>query len=145
MTLTVVVVNNNSTDDTAQVISSFIENSKLAIRSLFVAQPGKSAALNQAIASTDSEFVGFIDDDERIDSQWFQVVLKEFAQDAELEYIGGPYHPDWETDKTNDWLTLTYPGVVGIVRRPARTPFTREFGGMLMGGTLLSPEQLCSR
>jgi glucosyl-dolichyl phosphate glucuronosyltransferase len=134
MTLTVVVVDNNSTDDTAQVISSFIAESKLSIRSLFVAQPGKSAALNHAISQSDSELVGMIDDDEQIDSQWLQVIFKEFSQDSELEYIGGPYHPDWELEAHNEWLTSTYPGVVGIVRRPVRTPFTREFGGMLMGG-----------
>ena len=134
MALTVVVVDNNSTDDTAQVISSFIEGSRLSIRRLFVAKPGKSAALNYAIAQTESDFVGFIDDDERIDSQWLQVVFNEFSQDSDLEYIGGPYLPDWEVEPADDWLTGTYPGVIGIVRRPVRTRFTREFRGMLMGG-----------
>ena len=55
MTLSVLVVDNNSTDDTAQVISDFIKQSKLSIRSLFVAQPGKSAALNRALSQTDGD------------------------------------------------------------------------------------------
>ena len=139
MTPSVLVVDNNSTDDTAQVISDFIKQSKLSIRSLFVAQPGKSAALNRALSQTDGELVCLIDDDEEIDPMWFAVVDREFLDNPELDFIGGPCYPNWETPAPT-WLPEDFDGAICSIPNTKRERFctwdneTNTGSAMLMGG-----------
>jgi glycosyltransferase involved in cell wall biosynthesis len=129
MEVTVWIVDNNSTDDTKQVALEFPE-----VRYLFVGKPGKSSALNESIAHTSSDFIGMIDDDEELDPRWFQVAFREFSEDAALEYIGGPYVPNWETE-TPEWFPHAFNGV-GIVVRDERKRYTHD-GSMLMGGNIV--------
>jgi glycosyltransferase involved in cell wall biosynthesis len=133
LNVTVFVVDNNSEDSTQETVRPFLERDDLSCRYIFVGRRGKSAALNEAIAQTDGELVGFIDDDEQLDRAWFEVAYREFSTTQTLEYIGGPYCPNWEVSPP-DWLPPTHPGVIGIVLRPERVAFSAEFNGMLMGG-----------
>ena len=139
MTLSVLIVDNNSTDDTDWVISDFIKQSKLSIRSLFVAEPGKSAALNRALSQTDGELVGLIDDDEEIDPGWFAVVDREFLDNPELDFIGGPCYPNWETPAPT-WLPEDFDGAICSIPNTKRERFctwdndTNTGSAMLMGG-----------
>jgi glycosyltransferase involved in cell wall biosynthesis len=131
--INVVVVDNNSKDDTKSVVQAYIDRDVLPIRYIFVERAGKSAALNEAIAQTGAELIGLIDDDEQIDSAWFEVAYREFFSTRELDYIGGPCRPNWEQGAP-DWFPSGYGGIVGIVPRPERVAFSQEFNGMLMGG-----------
>lgn len=130
----VVVVDNNSSDNTARLAASFAGKTPQC-RYIFVGKPGKSAALNEALSQTTSELVGMIDDDEEIDPDWFTVAFREF-QDPDLEYIGGPYLPNWEAPPP-DWLPDGFKGVIGVVPRPERVPFSPDFPGILMGGNIV--------
>ena len=152
MNITVVVVDNNSTDNTKEAVQPFLKRGDLACKYLFVGRPGKSAALNEAVAQTSGELVGFIDDDEQIDPAWFEVVYREFSDDPALDFIGGQYYPNWEIPAP-DWFQ-SYRGALGIVLRPERLEFTPEWDEMLMGGNavirrstlqkvLPYPEHLC--
>ncbi len=135
LNVNVVVVDNNSTDNTKQIVQSFAGRGNLVIRYIFVGRPGKSAALNDALAQTDGELVGLIDDDEQLDPAWFEVAYREFSA-AGIDFIGGPYVPNWEC-AAPDWLPATYPGAIGIVLRPERVAFSHEYVGMLMGGNAI--------
>jgi glycosyltransferase involved in cell wall biosynthesis len=136
LNVTVVVVDNNSKDNTREVVAPYLRKSDIRFRYLFVGQPGKSAALNTALEQTDEELVGLIDDDEQLDAEWFQVAWREFSSDSAIEYIGGPCHPNWEISPP-DWLPSAWPGVIGIVLRPERAVFSPQFNGMLMGGNTI--------
>jgi glycosyltransferase involved in cell wall biosynthesis len=133
LNITVIVVDNNSGDNTREVVQPFLERPELPCRYIFVGRPGKSAALNEALAQTNGELVGFVDDDEQLDPAWFEVAYREFSAIAQIDFIGGPFVPNWER-AAPDWLPVAYPGAIGIVLRPARTTFSHEFRGMLMGG-----------
>lgn len=128
-----IVIDNNSEDDTKGVVQRYVEQHNLLTKYVFVARRGKSAALNAVLAQSSAEFVGLIDDDEQIDPAWFEVVYREFVNAPALDYIGGPYCPNWEHAEP-DWLPPAYMGAIGIVRRPERVNFSRKFPGMLMGG-----------
>lgn len=136
LNLTVIVVDNNSKDNTKIVAESCLRQSEVRFRYMFVAHPGKSAALNEALRQTDGEFVGLIDDDEQLDPSWFEVACREFSSDSTTEYIGGPYHPNWEIEAPG-WLPDGLPGVLGIVLRQERAVFSPQFNGMLMGGNVV--------
>src|SRR5207245_1926117 len=67
----VTVVDNNSTDETREVVEAIIPAFGGRLRYLFEMNQGKSWALNSGIAATTGDLLGVIDDDEEIDSNWF--------------------------------------------------------------------------
>ena len=56
---------------------------------------GRSFALNTGIRATESDLVGFLDDDEEIAQSWPSVVFSAFCDPA-TDYVGGRYLPCWE-------------------------------------------------
>lgn len=138
--ITVLVVDNRSTDNTKEVVQSYLANNHPIIKYLFVGRPGKSAAVNDALKQSTAELVGFIDDDEQLDPTWFEVVYREFSSDTELGFIGGPYLGNFE-QQPPDWLPDTYNGAVAVIVRPEtnnvfpkRQQYAKGITGMLMGG-----------
>jgi glycosyltransferase involved in cell wall biosynthesis len=109
--VTITVVDNNSTDQTAQVVQDFISRAGLPIRYLFEPRPGKAFAINTGISFTNGDLVGFIDDDERIDSSWYAHILEAF-RDASIDFIGGPYIPQWAVPPPQ-WLPRQARGIIG--------------------------------
>lgn len=129
----VTVVNNNCTDGTRALVDAFAERYPGRVQMVFEARRGKSRALNAGIAATTGELVGMIDDDETIDPRWFDVIAEAFA-DPSLDYIGGPYVPEWE-DEAPAWLPHDYLAVLGAVDNGKETrDYTPEFPGILKGG-----------
>jgi glucosyl-dolichyl phosphate glucuronosyltransferase len=132
--ISVIVVDNRSTDDTRAAIASLVSSADLPIRYVYEEKPGTSAARNAGLRHSDADLVGFIDDDERIDAGWFEAVADAF-RDPSLDFIGGPYFGDWDVPPPA-WLPDGFPAVLGIVGD--RVESVREFGppyeGILMGG-----------
>jgi glycosyltransferase involved in cell wall biosynthesis len=131
----VIAVDNRSTDATRLVVERLANES--GGRVLYVAESrnqGRSFALNTGIANATAELIGFIDDDEEIDESWFQVIFAAFA-DPSVDYIGGPYHPQWPMAPPA-WLNHPHTRCAigwadfGDVRRQ----FEDEFDALLMGG-----------
>lgn len=130
----VTVVDNNSTDGTRQVIESFSEQSGGRIRYEFERQQGRSHALNKGVTSTAGDLIGVIDDDEEIDSQWYKVAFEAFASEGDLDFIGGPYVPQWSVAPPA-WLPPEYGSVVGWVNGgDQKVSFDKDYAGILMGG-----------
>ncbi len=66
----VVVVDNGSTDGTAQLLDRWCARSEIAVRRAFVAEPNRGAARNAGIAVACGAIVAFIDDDVRVPSHF---------------------------------------------------------------------------
>jgi len=66
----VLVVDNNSTDQTRQVVADFCARFPGHFRYLFEPQPGKSYALNSGIREARGEVLAFLDDDVTVDRLW---------------------------------------------------------------------------
>jgi glycosyltransferase involved in cell wall biosynthesis len=96
----ILVVDNNSTDDTRKVVEELqnsSKTSKIKIKYLFEARQGKSFALNAGLSKIESDLVGMIDDDEEIFPDWFEKVAEVFAKRFdEVDFIAGPYEHDLE-------------------------------------------------
>lgn len=74
-----VIVNNNSTDDTALRVSSFAKShSNLNIRLVDEAHQGLSYARNRGIAESQGEILAFIDDDETINEGFVSAYIDLF-------------------------------------------------------------------
>jgi glycosyltransferase involved in cell wall biosynthesis len=129
----IIVVDNNSMDDTKAVVNQLSEASKGRVSYVFEKQQGRSPALNAGIAAATGDLVGFIDDDEEIDASWYETIAAAF-KNSEVDFIGGPYHPRFESD-VPEWLPKAYGAVVGIVDGGDKVAsFDSSYPGILMGG-----------
>ncbi len=102
----IIVVNNNSTDDTEQVIEQFkAKMQSVGLTSILEAKQGRSAAVNAGIRQVKSELVAMIDDDIQINADWFVEVDKIFRERwDELDFVGGKVLPIWEIEPPK-WVT----------------------------------------
>jgi glycosyltransferase involved in cell wall biosynthesis len=129
----ITVVDNNSADNTAEVAKQFAAR---GVTYLFEGKQGRHHALNTGIGNTSGNVVALFDDDERIDENWFEQIALAFS-DETIDFISGPYRPDWPTEPPV-WLPgRNYcQGVLGIIdhgdqRRRYGTP---DFDEMPCGG-----------
>ena len=137
----ITVVDNNSTDGTRDVIESYVEKSGGRVRYVFERAQGRSHALNAGVRATSGDLVGVIDDDEEIDSQWYQVAFDAFTT-RDLDFIGGPYVPRWSITPPA-WLPPEYGSVVGWVNGGEKeVPFDRNYPGILMGGNAVFKREI---
>lgn len=84
----VVILDNGSTDATPRVLAEFAARAPFPLRLLHDPRPGKSAALNDAVATCRAELLGFTDDDCYLAPGWFDVALAELGGGA-LGFAGG--------------------------------------------------------
>lgn len=88
-----IVVDNNSSDDTKAVIRKFAASAPFHARYLFEGRQGLSHARNRGIAETSSSIIAFTDDDCLVDRQWASTIVREFSTDRSLAVLGGRVEP----------------------------------------------------
>jgi glycosyltransferase involved in cell wall biosynthesis len=100
----VLVVDNNSSDRTPDVVKEFAGRYSGRFRYLFEPQPGKSYALNAGIRDAAGEILAFMDDDVVVEATWLENLTKPF-RDGDWMGTGGRILPDW-TREPPRWLQL---------------------------------------
>jgi hypothetical protein len=85
----VIIVDNNSTDQTRAIAESFIARGHQNVRYLFEPRRGKSFALNTGIRESKGRIIAFTDDDCIVDVKWIRSILQEYSSDPSLVAIGG--------------------------------------------------------
>ena len=73
----VLVVDNNSTDATREVVEDFCRRYPGRFRYLFEPTPGKSYAMNAGVAKADGEILAFVDDDVTVEPRWLRNLTAE--------------------------------------------------------------------
>lgn len=101
-----VVVNNNSTDDTDAVLASY--SSKLPLRRVWQPIPGVSNARNSAVAEGRGDYFIWTDDDVRVAPDWIVEYEKAFEAHPEAALFGGPIGPHFE-EPPPQWLLKCLP------------------------------------
>ena len=132
LNVNIFVIDNNSPDDTAQVVRELQAGSALPVHYVRETKQGLSNARNAGIAAGKAELIGFIDDDEEIETSWYQVIAREF-EDPTVDFIGGPYLPNWQAPAPA-WLPPGYHAVVGAIPPKQRGRYGNGHPGMLNGG-----------
>jgi glycosyltransferase involved in cell wall biosynthesis len=102
----VVVVDNNSSDETRDVVLSRVASYPVPLQYLFEGRQGKSHALNTGLAATTAAFVLFTDDDVIVDQRWIDASCDAMLDDPAVDYTGGPVYPIWE-QPCPGWLDQT--------------------------------------
>src|SRR5216683_1099769 len=90
----VVVVNNNCTDHTDEVINAF--NDRLPIHREFEPQRGHSRARNRAVEAAKGDYIVWTDDDVVVDPGWLAAYAEAFRRWPEAAVFGGRITPRYE-------------------------------------------------
>jgi glycosyltransferase involved in cell wall biosynthesis len=110
----IIVVDNNSTDATRQVVDEFIQRGHSHIRYVFERRQGLSYARNAAVAAARAPIVAFTDDDVRVEPAWVQTIKRALDRHPEVDCVGGKIVPLWPTPPPM-WLTKQHWGPLAIV------------------------------
>jgi glycosyltransferase involved in cell wall biosynthesis len=98
------VVDNNSTDRTREVVQEFCLRFPSHFRYLFEPRQGKSYALNTGIREARGDVIAFIDDDVVVESSWLHH-LTAALHDGHWAGAGGPIRPQ-QPFTPPDWIPL---------------------------------------
>jgi GT2 family glycosyltransferase len=95
------VVDNNSTDDTPAVIKSF--DGRLPVRGLFEGKPGVSNAKNLAVREAAGAYILWTDDDVLVEPTWMAAYASAFTRKPTVGFFGGVILP-WFPHDPPEWL-----------------------------------------
>jgi glucosyl-dolichyl phosphate glucuronosyltransferase len=110
----VVIVDNNSTDHTRQLVIDRRSCFPATLRYIFEARQGKSVALNTGIGASAADVILFTDDDQRVGDDWVDEACDPLRNDRTIGYTGGPVWPIWDAPRPS-WLDLEQPEMLGPI------------------------------
>jgi glucosyl-dolichyl phosphate glucuronosyltransferase len=91
----VLVVDNNSTDNTLEVVQTFQQQVANLLYFKEMKQ-GLSNARNRGWQEAHADYVGFLDDDGKASDRWIETAL-EIIHNIHPAVFGGPYYPYYDT------------------------------------------------
>ena len=100
----VLVVDNNSTDQTRQLVEEFNRRYTERFRYLFEPKPGKSHALNAGIREARGDVLAFMDDDVVVEPAWLQKLTAPL-ESSNWAGVGGRIVPDQDFQPPR-WIPL---------------------------------------
>ena len=112
----VIVVDNNSRDDTRVVVERHARDFPVPLTCLFESRQGRSSALNAGIAASRGTVIAMTDDDVLADPGWLDAACDALLRPADpaVAYAGGPVAPLWESAPPA-WLDLTRGDLWGTI------------------------------
>ena len=108
----IMVVDNNSTDKTPEVIEGCNRNDKKEV--VYVKEPniGLHNARHAGAKAAKGEILAYVDDDVICDSNWLSELIKPYT-DPEAGCVGGKILPKWEAEPP-EWIKL-YPSYLSLL------------------------------
>jgi cellulose synthase/poly-beta-1,6-N-acetylglucosamine synthase-like glycosyltransferase len=125
----VVVVNNNSTDRTAEVAGAYE-----GVRVVDEKQKGLVSARDGGFKATTAELVANIDADTMVPPGWLDVVFAEFEKDDKLVCLSGPY-VYYDLSAWNRFLISTFYGLTKLIYWLNR--YVLRVGSVVQGGNFV--------
>ncbi len=87
----IVVVDNASSDNTAEVVAELQSSPRAEIRYVYEAKKGIASARNRGVREAAGSWIAFFDDDQLADPHWL-ARLYAYGQENNIRGVGGPVH-----------------------------------------------------
>ena len=111
----VVVVDNNSTDETKNVVEDLMPAWRFGtLRYVFEPRQGKQFALNHGIRSSTHDLLAFSDDDILFADNWACEIVRIFA-DETIDLVGGKTLSPWPAAGQPVWYHPSMGAILGVV------------------------------
>lgn len=125
----VVVVNNNSTDRTAEIAGAVP-----GVRVVLETEKGLGAARDGGLKATSAELVANIDGDTIVPTGWLDTVFAEFENDPRLVCLSGPY-VYYDLSAWNRFLIGAFYGLTKLIYWINR--YVLRVGSVVQGGNFV--------
>ena len=103
----IVVIDNNSTDNTAEIVNEY--RSRLPVSLLKETRQGKNRALNKALTECAlKEIVVFADDDVTPAKNWFQEIISSTRRWPAIDVFGGKIDVLWPNGREPRWAAADW-------------------------------------
>ena len=122
----VIIVDNNSRDNTGDVVQQRIDSFPVPLRYLMEKEQGRSAALNAGIRVAQGEILAITDDDVRVDPKWL-LNAERALNDLGCDYVGGKALPIW-SGRVPNWMPNRGGKHWGVIALLDYGPEPIEFG-----------------
>ncbi|MBE9051700.1 glycosyltransferase family 2 protein [Nostocales cyanobacterium LEGE 11386] len=105
----IIVVDNNSTDNTAQVVQNYQKNwqSRYPLKYCFESKQGAAYARKQAVAEAKGKFIGFLDDDNYPVLTWVAAAYAFSQKYPRVGAYASQIHPDWEVEPPKNFQRIS--------------------------------------
>lgn len=111
----VIVVDNNSSDNTKTIVDKFVPGWMLGkLLYLFEPRQGKQFALNRGIAASQGQCVAFTDDDILFPTDWVKNIRQFFAE-RDVSLVGGRTVIEWPPSGPPGWYSDSMKAVMACV------------------------------
>ena len=107
----VLIVDNNSSDDTRQVVKRLAAQLPIRIRYAFEEQQGLNYARNHGVQSSDGKYFCYVDDDILVKPDWLASLYRSLEEN-DADAVGGRIHLD-PNIKLPPWVTPEVWGFLG--------------------------------
>jgi glucosyl-dolichyl phosphate glucuronosyltransferase len=103
-----IIVDNNSTDNTHALVTEFTRTSGLKVRYVFEPKQGLCNARNTGVVNASGEIIAFTDDDVQVAPEWLRELAHTFRV-VDCKGVGGKSIPAWNGLAKPAWLVTTGP------------------------------------
>lgn len=128
----VLVVDNNSTDGTREVIESYVRRGHANLRHLFEARQGVSHGRNAGIAQARAPIIAFTDDDMEVGPDWVAQIKDALDRHPEVDYVGGKALP-LPGREFPPWLTPAHWSPVALFDYGEARVYVNSENGLCLG------------
>ena len=112
----IIVVDNNSNDNTAHIVKSFIDqHAGLTIYYVFEPHKGLSFARNRGMVEAQGEILTYVDDDAEAVPHFLKSIYQFMKEKPEVIGIGGKVMPIYADGNEPSWMNKYLNGFVGRV------------------------------
>lgn len=122
----VLIVDNNSTDDTKKIANDFCQKYN-NFRYVFEEKQGHSQARNRAISEAKGKYLAYVDDDAIADRDWAISILNCFMQ-TDADVVGGSVKPFIDSEKNPLFFNIATHDFDHGNERKRMTPPGFDFG-----------------
>lgn len=104
----IIVVDNNSSDNTIQVVQDYQENWLLGVPLTYILEPQQGAAYARlrAVQAAQGEFIGFLDDDNLPNPDWIAQAYSFAQEHPQAGAFSGQIHGDFEVEPPENFQRI---------------------------------------
>ncbi|MEK6283778.1 MAG: glycosyltransferase [Acidobacteriota bacterium] len=121
----ILVVDNNSKDDTRGIVQSLVAEGHTNLRYLFEGRQGRSYALNTGLKAVRGSIYAIADDDLILPPEYLKNVFESFQAHPEISFLGGKVLPLWKAEPP-EWLTQRHWSAIAMSDRGENEFLTSE-------------------
>ena len=108
--LELILVNNNSSDETEVFANNYIkqsDNKKILYKYCFEEQQGLSYARNKGYQKASGEYIAYIDDECILPEKWLEIAVQHIRK-SRPAFLGGPYYGKYLPNSTSSWFKESF-------------------------------------